>query len=96
MDDQDRLEAIRMVQDFKAGRSSPSIAESIQKILLPQKSIHEVKAQQWTAEKSSQGLYRVIFQYAKNNVPQDLVFGADLRKGEVQALNHEALEIALP
>ena len=86
-DDESAHVAISTVQNFKPATSQPSVGERLRT---------EFKEQEWSAIKSSETLYRVIYHGSASGQTKELVFGVNINKREVMALNRDALAFTNP
>ncbi len=86
-DDGSAQVAISTVQNFKPATSLPSIGERL---------TTSFSEQEWSAIKSSETLYRVIYHGSASGQTKELVFGVNINKREVMALNRDALAFTNP
>lgn len=79
--------ALRIVQEFKPAKSGGSIVEQVKAA---------GASEEWMAIKTNESLYRVICKINVSGSQKELVFGVNINKKEVMALNRDALPYTNP
>ena len=79
--------ALKVVQDYKPATSRSTLAQLVQT---------SVQNSEWVATKSGESLYRVVCRGTVSGQPKELVFGVNINKGDVMALNRDALAYTNP
>ena len=85
--DENAATALRIVQQFKPMSSGVSIVDQLKV---------EASPESWTATKTNESLYRVVCKVNVSGSQKELVFGVNINKREVMALNRNALTYTNP
>jgi hypothetical protein len=79
--------ALKVVQEFKPAPSSSTLSQVVQT---------SIPNSEWIVTKSGESLYRVVCRGKVSGQPKELVFGVNINKGDVMALNKDALAYTNP
>jgi len=86
-DDEGAQEAIKLVQDFKPSTSGSSVVQTLKTAFTND---------DWSVTKTSESFYHVIYRGSASGRAKELVFGVNINKRHVMALNKDALAYTNP
>ena len=90
LESQNQAKAIKAIQDYKPKWAKHSLLEVMDVVFTLEDVANIIAIDGWSAEKSSEGVYRVKFRFKRNTVENEVLFAIDIRSGEARALNQTA------